>query len=144
MQACSEACSESDDKDIHFESADSLVDDDICSDYNEVETIQSDVETSETSESSVVSFSTPCVEVSKYSLPSKSTNPLEFVVSELESIKATLKITAYKHFQLEAIQALQLKKDVIVVQPTGSGKSLWYMVSTLLNPGKVTLVIEPI
>jgi len=45
MQAGSEACSESDNKDIHFESTDSLVEDDICSDYNEVETIQSDVET---------------------------------------------------------------------------------------------------
>ena len=63
------------------------MDDDICSDYNEIETIQSDVETLATSESSVVSFSTPCVEVSKSSLFSESTNPIEFVVSELEVLK---------------------------------------------------------
>ena len=34
--------------------------------------------------------------------------------------------------------------DVIVVQPTGYGKSLCYMASYLLNPEKVTLVIEPV
>jgi len=31
-----------------------------------------------------------------------------------------------------------------VVQPTGSGKSLSYVAPALLNPGKVTLIIEPI
>lgn len=65
-------------------------------------------------------------------------------VSELERIKEKLKIKQYKQFQLEAIQALQLNNDVVVVQPTGSGKSLCYTASALLNPGKVTLVIEPI
>ena len=64
-------------------------------------------------------------------------------VSELERIKEKLKIKQYKQFQLEAIQALQLHNDV-VVHPTGSGKSLCYTASALLNPGKVTLVIEPI
>ena len=38
---------------------------------------------------------------------------------------------------------MQGGKDVIVVQPTGSGKSLCYVASALMNPGKITLVIEP-
>ena len=37
-----------------------------------------------------------------------------------------------------------MNKDVVVVQLTGSGKSLCYIASALLNPGKVTLVIEPV
>ena len=47
----------------------------------------------------------------------------------------------YKSFQVVAIEALQKGKDVIVVQPTGSGKSLCYIASALMNPGKITLVI---
>ena len=39
---------------------------------------------------------------------------------------------------------LQTGKDVVIVQPTGSGKSLCYTVPALLNPGKITLVIEPV
>ena len=64
--------------------------------------------------------------------------------SNLETIKAKLNIKEYKQFQLEAIQALQIKKDVIAVQPTGSGKSLRYTAFALLNPDKVTLIIEPV
>jgi len=64
--------------------------------------------------------------------------------TELESVKAKLKIKQYKQFQLETIQALQQNNDVIVVQPTGSGKSLCYIASALLNPGKLTLVVEPL
>ena len=39
---------------------------------------------------------------------------------------------------------LQTGKNVVIVQPTGSGKSLCYTVPALLNLGKVTLVIEPV
>ena len=65
-------------------------------------------------------------------------------ITQLEAIKSKLKIAQYKRFQLEAIEALQCGKDVIVVQPTGSGKSLCYVAPALLNPGKVTVVIEPV
>ena len=37
-----------------------------------------------------------------------------------------------------------MNKDVVVVQPTGSGKSLCYIASVLLYPGKVILVIESV
>ena len=46
------------------------------------------------------------------------------VITELESLKSKLKVAQYKNFQVAAIEALQGGKDVIVVQPTGSGKSL--------------------
>ena len=59
-------------------------------------------------------------------------------------MKSKLKVKELKNFQLESIEALYLGKDVIMVQPTGAGKSLCYVVPTLLNPGKVTLVIEPV
>ena len=65
-------------------------------------------------------------------------------ITQLEAMKSKLKIAQYKRFQLEAIEALQCSKDAIVVQPTGSGKSLCYVAPALLNPGKVTVVIEPV
>ena len=32
---------------------------------------------------------------------------------------------------------------MVVVQPTGSGKSLYFVVPGLMFPGKVALVVEP-
>ena len=64
--------------------------------------------------------------------------------SQLNKVKEILKIANFKEFQLEAIELLQTGKDVVIVQPTGSGKSLCYTVPALLNPGKITLVIEPV
>jgi len=64
-------------------------------------------------------------------------------LTELESLKSKLKVVQYKSFQVAAIEALQNGKDCIVVQPTGSGKSLCFVASALMNPSKITLVIEP-
>ena len=64
--------------------------------------------------------------------------------SRIVKVKNKFKIRERKNFQLESIEALHLGKDVIIVQPTGAGKSLCYVVPALLNPGKVTLVIEPV
>ena len=64
--------------------------------------------------------------------------------SQLNKVKEILKIANFKEFQLEAIELLQTGKDVVIVQPTGFGKSLCYTVPALLNPGKITLVIEPV
>ena len=64
------------------------------------------------------------------------------ITHDSEMLKAKLNIKVYKQFQVEVIEALHMNKDVIVVQPTGSGKSLCYVASALLNP--VTLVIEPV
>ena len=45
---------------------------------------------------------------------------------------------------MQCINAVQQGRDVILVQPTGSGKSLCFTFPALLNPGKVCIVIEPV
>ena len=76
-----------------------------------------------------------------FQMATKEVTPLN---SQLNKMKGILKIANFKQFQLEAIELLQTGKDVVIVQPTGSGKSLCYTVPALLNPGKITLVIEPV
>ena len=48
----------------------------------------------------------------------------------------------FKEFQIQVISAIGHGNDVILVQPTGSGKSICFMVPALLNPSKVCIVIE--
>ena len=72
--------------------------------------------------------------------PQKKSLPFNSQLNKIE----ILKTANFKQFQLEAIELLQTGKDVGIVQPTGSGKSLCYTVPALLNPGKITLVIEPV
>ena len=66
------------------------------------------------------------------------------VITQLEMLKLKLKVTQYKAFQLATIEAIQHGKDTIAVQSTGSGKFLCYIASILINPGKITQVIEPV
>ena len=68
-----------------------------------------------------------------FQMATKEVTPLN---SQLNKMKGILKIANFKQFQLEAIELLQTGKDVVIVQPTGSGKSLCYTVPALLNPGK--------
>ncbi|MCY3928216.1 MAG: DEAD/DEAH box helicase, partial [Acidobacteria bacterium] len=56
----------------------------------------------------------------------------------------TLCIKEFKEFQIKTIDAIAHGNDVILVQPTGSGKSLCFTVPALLNPRKVCIVIEPV
>ena len=51
--------------------------------------------------------------------------------------------SSFKKFQLNAIQAVQDGRDVIVIQPTGSGKSLCYQVPALFNTGKMVVCVCP-
>ena len=62
---------------------------------------------------------------------------------DIECIKSRLQIRELKEFQLNCIRAVSQGSDVIVVQPTGSGKSLCFVVPGLMFPGNVALVIEP-
>ncbi|KAK2571595.1 ATP-dependent helicase SGS1 [Acropora cervicornis] len=52
-------------------------------------------------------------------------------------------LTGFKRFQLDAIRALEAKKDVIVIQKTGSGKSICFQVPSLFDNTKTTVVICP-
>ena len=62
----------------------------------------------------------------------------------LEKAKSKLKIKELKQFQISCITAIQQGKDVVLVQPTGSGKSVCFVIPALLNPGKICLVVEPV
>ena len=64
--------------------------------------------------------------------------------SVILAAKSTLKIHEFKQFQTDCITAVKQGKDVIVVQPTGSGKSMCFVLPALLFKGKVSLVIEPV
>ena len=63
---------------------------------------------------------------------------------DLAAAKSTLKIREFKWFQTDCIAAVTQGKDVIVVQPTGSGKSMCFVLPALLFKGKISLVIEPV
>lgn len=49
----------------------------------------------------------------------------------------------FQEGQYEAIERILLKKDTIVLLPTGSGKSLIYQLSSLIVPGQ-TMVVTPL
>ena len=44
---------------------------------------------------------------------------------DLAAAKSTLKICEFKQFQTDCITAVKQRRDVIVIQPTGSGKSMF-------------------
>ena len=50
--------------------------------------------------------------------------------------------TRFKYFQKESIDAVLNKKNCLVIQPTGKGKSLCYQFQAIYM-GKTTLVITP-
>ena len=64
--------------------------------------------------------------------------------SSIDKVKTDLCIKELKEFQVQAISAVGHGNDVILVQPTGSGKSLCFIVPALLSPNKVCIVVEPL
>lgn len=67
-----------------------------------------------------------------------------FSNNDLDHAKSTLQINELKEFQIKAISAVREGKDVVVVQPTGSGKSTCYTLPALLYSRKVAIIIEPV
>ena len=51
--------------------------------------------------------------------------------------------TAFREGQVEAVKNVLARRDVVLVMPTGSGKSLCYQLTALLLPG-VTVVVSPL
>ena len=62
---------------------------------------------------------------------------------DVQKIKDVLKITKFKQFQIECAAAVKHGQDAILVQPTGYGRSLCFVIPALCSPGKVSLVVEP-
>ena len=56
-------------------------------------------------------------------------------VTCLEAAKSTLKVQEFKQFLIDCITAVKEGKDVIIVQPTGSGKSVCFVLPALMFPG---------
>lgn len=53
----------------------------------------------------------------------------------------------YREFrpgQYEAVEALMHGRDVMMVMPTGGGKSMCYQLPALLHPGRVAVVVSPL
>ena len=64
--------------------------------------------------------------------------------SYIENGKVLLNIKELKQFQISCLAAIRRGEDAIIVHPTGSGKSIRFTLPTLLPPGKISLVIEPV
>ncbi|PFX32199.1 ATP-dependent DNA helicase RecQ [Stylophora pistillata] len=52
-------------------------------------------------------------------------------------------LTEFKDFQLHAVHSVSLGRDAIVVQPTGSGKSLCFQLPSLIDHKKFVVVVSP-
>ena len=58
-------------------------------------------------------------------------------------LKRHFGVDSFRAGQREAVEAILAGRDVVVVMPTGSGKSLCYQVTSMLLPG-TTLVVSPL
>ncbi len=64
-------------------------------------------------------------------------------MAKLEVLKKQFGFDTFKSIQEEAIDKILAKEDLLVILPTGSGKSLIYQLPTLMMDG-VTVVISPL
>ena len=63
------------------------------------------------------------------------------------ALKHRFRMTAFRHYQLEAIDAIFAGNDTFVLMPTGGGKSLCYQLPAIIKSGKtrgVTVVVSPL
>jgi len=63
---------------------------------------------------------------------------------DLTEVKSILNVSEFKPFQVDCVTTVNQGKGVIVAQPTGSGKSMCFVIPALLMKQKVSLVIEPV
>ena len=70
--------------------------------------------------------------------------PSVLPTGEMVNAKSLLTIRKLKELQTECLASVNSDDYVTVVQPTGSGKLVCFILHALISPGKVILAIEPI
>ena len=78
-----------------------------------------------------------------YESPSCILQPSETEVILWKGYLTKFGLTSFRDFQIAAINAVKKKNDVVVIQRTGSGKSLVYQIPALFSTFKFTIVISP-
>lgn len=58
-------------------------------------------------------------------------------------MRKVFKLSKFRPQQLQTMNCIMAKKDVIMIAPTGGGKSLCYQLPALLSDG-LTIVISPL
>ena len=65
------------------------------------------------------------------------------MIQKYEILKSVFGHDAFRSFQEEAVDAILHQKDLLMILPTGGGKSLCYQLPSLMMPG-VTVVVSPL
>jgi len=65
------------------------------------------------------------------------------LIQKYEILKSVFGHDKFRSFQEEAVDAILHQKDLLMILPTGGGKSLCYQLPSLMMPG-VTVVISPL
>lgn len=60
-----------------------------------------------------------------------------------ETLKNVFKLNDFRPQQLQTINCLMSKKDVLLIAPTGGGKSLCYQLPAVLSDG-ITIIVSPL
>ena len=76
--------------------------------------------------------------------PPQTTTPHEYSSTDLhQSLREVFGFEEFRALQEDAVCAAACDRDVLVVMPTGAGKSLCYQLPAAIAPG-VTLVVSPL
>jgi len=65
------------------------------------------------------------------------------LIQKYEILKTVFGHDAFRSFQEEAVDTILHQKDLLMILPTGGGKSLCYQLPSLMMPG-VTIVVSPL
>lgn len=60
-----------------------------------------------------------------------------------DTLKRVFKLNGFRPQQLQTINCILAKKDVLLIAPTGGGKSLCYQLPAILSDG-LTVVVSPL